>query len=436
MCPIWNPEIETTTQDRMQELQLQRLRSTVALAYDKVEPYRARLDDAGVSPDSVRSLDDITRIPFTVKTDLRDAYPFGLFAVPVDELVRIHSSSGTTGKPTVVGYNRADLDVWTELCARVGSLAGVVPSDRVQMAFLFGMFTGGWGMHYGLERIGATMIPAGAGNTDRQLMMMQDFGTTALVSTPSYALYLAEVGESQGIDFHALPLRVGLFGGEPTTASLKREIEERLGILATDNYGLSEVMGPGVSGECEYGNMHVAEDHFLWEVIDPETGAPLPEGEQGELVLTTLTKTALPILRYRTRDLTRVRHIDCPCGRTTAVMDKVRKRTDDMLIIRGVNVFPSQVEDACCTIDGIRAHYLIVVDRKGGMDDLEVRLEVDDNVFSDSMSDMEALRKRVAERIHSVVGLNARVVLVEPGSIERTQGKAKHVLDLRDRDGE
>lgn len=431
MCPIWNPEIETATRERMQDVQLERLQKTVALAYEKVRPYRERLDEAGVSPDSIRSLDDVRRIPFTVKTDLRDAYPFGLFAVDIDDLVRIHSSSGTTGKPTVVGYNREDLDTWTELCARIGSLAGIAPGDRVQMAFLFGMFTGGWGMHYGLERIGATMIPAGAGNTDRQLMMMQDFGTTAIVCTPSYALYLGEVGESRGIDFHSLPLRVGLFGGEPTTASLKREIEAKLGILATDNYGLSEVMGPGVSGECEFGNMHLAEDHFLWEVIDAETGEVLPEGEQGELVLTTLTKTALPILRYRTRDLTRVRRIDCPCGRTTAVMDKVRKRTDDMLIIRGVNVYPSQVEDACCTIDGIRAHYLIVVDRKAGMDDLEVRLEVDEQVFSDSMAEMEVLRKQVAERIHSIVGLNARVVLVEPGSIERTQGKAKHVLDLR-----
>lgn len=435
MCPIWNPEIETATRERMLDVQLERLKKTVALAYGKVGPYRQRLDEAGVSPDSIQSLEDVRRIPFTVKTDLRDAYPFGLFAVDVNDLVRIHSSSGTTGKPTVVGYNLEDLNTWTELCARIGSLAGVVAGDRVQMAFLFGMFTGGWGMHYGLERIGATMIPAGAGNTERQLMMMQDFGTTAIVCTPSYALYLAEVGESHGIDFHSLPLRVGLFGGEPTTASLKREIEAKLGILATDNYGLSEVMGPGVSGECEFGNMHISEDHFLWEIIDPETGEVLPEGEHGELVLTTLTKTALPILRYRTRDLTRIRHIECPCGRTTAVMDKVRKRTDDMLIIRGVNVYPSQVEDACCTIDGIRAHYLIVVDRKAGMDDLEVRLEVDENVFSDSMADMEVLRKQVAEQIHSIVGLNARVVLVEPGSIERTQGKAKHVLDLR-QDGE
>jgi phenylacetate-CoA ligase len=311
----------------------------------------------------------------------------------------------------------------------------VRPRDRVQMAFLYGMFTGGWGMHYGGERIGATVFPAGSGNTERHLLMLQDFGTTVLVCTPSYALYLAEVAEKQGVDITKLPLRLGLFGGEPSGEGMREEIERRLGILATDNYGLSEVMGPGVSGECEHQcGLHLNEDHFLFEVVDPDTGEPVGEGEEGELVITTLTKEAFPVLRYRTHDLTAIDRSPCVCGRTLARMRKVRSRTDDMLIIRGVNVFPSQIEDALLRIEGVEPHYLIVVNREGALDDLEIKIEVAEAIFSDVMSDLVAFTKRVAEQVYSVIGLHAKITLVEPGTIERTAGKAKRVLDNRPAD--
>jgi phenylacetate-CoA ligase len=429
---IWNPEYEQMDRGALAELQLRRLQSTVAWTYERVPYYREQMDARGVKPRDVRRLADVALLPFTDKTALRDTYPFGLFAVPMEQVVRVHSSSGTTGKPIVVGYTRGDLNTWSELTARVAALAGVVPSDFVQMAFLYGMFTGGWGMHYGMERLGATVIPAGSGNTERHLMMMQDFGTTALVSTPSYALYMAEVAEGMGIDVKALPLRVGLFGGEPSGEGMRDEIQKRLGIVATDNYGLSEVMGPGVSGECTCQcGLHMAEDHFVFEVVDPATGEPLPAGEEGELVITTLTKEAFPILRYRTRDLTCIDYEPCDCGRTSARMRKVRKRTDDMLIIRGVNVFPSQIEDVLMQVEGIEPHYLIVVDRQGAMDDLEVRIEVAEAIFPDTMAEMVAFQKRVADRLHSVLGLHAKIRLVEPGTIERTAGKSKHVIDNR-----
>ncbi|MCE5202982.1 MAG: phenylacetate--CoA ligase [Actinomycetia bacterium] len=430
--PIWDPEHETMDREKLANLQLDRLRYTVAWAYGRVPYYREQMDRRGVTPSDIRSLDDVRLLPMTDKSALRDTYPFGMFAVPVEEVVRVHSSSGTTGKPIVVGYTRRDLDTWTELTARVASEAGVAKADRVQVGFLYGMFTGGWGMHYGIERIGATVFPAGSGNTERHLMMMQDFGTTALVCTPSYALYLAEVAEKNGVDIPSLPLRVGLFGGEPSSDRMRDEIERRLGIIATDNYGLSEVMGPGVAGECECRRgLHMAEDHFLFEVLDPSTGEPVEEGEEGELVITTLTKEALPVLRYRTHDLTAIDTAPCECGRTLARMRRVRTRTDDMLIIRGVNVFPSQIEDALFQVEGIEPHYLIVVDRTGAMDDLEVRIEVAEEIFSDVMADMVAFTRRVAEKIHSVVGLRARVTLVEPGSIERTAGKTRYVIDKR-----
>jgi phenylacetate-CoA ligase len=393
------------------------------------------LDAAQVRPKDIRTLDDVRRLPFTDKTALRDTYPFGMFAVPMEQVVRVHSSSGTTGKPIVVGYTRGDLNTWTELTARIASAAGVTPRDRVQMAFLYGMFTGGWGMHYGVERIGATVFPAGSGNTERHLLMLQDFGTTVLVCTPSYALYLAEVAEKQGVDITKLPLRLGLFGGEPSGEGMREEIERRLGILATDNYGLSEVMGPGVSGECEHQcGLHLNEDHFLFEVVDPDTGEPVGEGEEGELVITTLTKEAFPVLRYRTHDLTAIDRSPCVCGRTLARMRKVRSRTDDMLIIRGVNVFPSQIEDALLRIEGVEPHYLIVVNREGALDDLEIKIEVAEAIFSDVMSDLVAFTKRVAEQVYSVIGLHAKITLVEPGTIERTAGKAKRVLDNRPAD--
>lgn len=430
--PIWNPEYETMQRQELADLQLRRLQSTVAWVYERVPHYREELDRRGVRPKDVRSLNDVRRLPMTDKTALRDTYPFGMFAVPLEQVVRVHSSSGTTGKPIVVGYTKGDLSTWTELTARIASAAGVTAADRVQMAFLYGMFTGGWGMHYGIERVGATVFPAGSGNTERHLMMMQDFGTTAVVCTPSYALYLAEVAEKAGIDMRALPLRVGLFGGEPSGEGMRDEIERRLGIRATDNYGLSEVMGPGVSGECEHQcGLHMAEDHFLFEVVDPVTDEPCAEGEEGELIITSLTKEAFPVLRYRTHDLTVVDTSPCECGRTSARMRKVRSRTDDMLIIRGVNVFPSQIEDVLLTVEGIAPHYLIIVDRVGAMDGLEIQIEVAEELFSDTMKDMVAFTRRVSEQVASVLGLQAKVTLVEPGTIERTAGKARRVVDRR-----
>jgi phenylacetate-CoA ligase len=432
---IFNPEYECMDREALRALQLRRLQTTVAWVYERVPYYRERLDGIGVRPRDVRSLDDVRRLPFTDKDALRDTYPFEMFAVDLEHVVRVHSSSGTTGKPIVVGYTRGDLATWTECTARVAAAAGITEKDRVQMAFLYGMFTGGWGMHYGIERIGATVIPAGSGNTERHIMMMQDFGTTALVGTPSYALYLAEVGEKMGVEMSALPLRVGLFGGEPSGEGMRAEIERRLGIRATDNYGLSEVMGPGVSGECECQcGLHLQEDHFICEIVDPESGDPVPDGEEGELVITTITKEAFPVLRYRTHDLTAIDRVPCACGRTLARMRKVRHRTDDMLIIRGVNVFPSQVEDVLLKIEGVEPHYLIVVERVSGMDSLEIKIEVAEEIFSDVMADMVAFTSRVSDRLQSVLGLSAKVTLVEPGTIERSVGKARRVLDRRSMD--
>jgi len=429
---IWNPEYETMDRAALEELQLRRLKSTVAWAYERVAYYRELLDGRGLAPGDIRTLDDLSRLPFTDKTALRDTYPFGMFAVPIEQVVRLHSSSGTTGKPIVVGYTRADLDTWTECTARIAAAAGVTAKDRVQMAFLYGMFTGGWGMHYGIERIGATVIPAGAGNTERHLMMMRDLGTTAIVGTPSYALYLAEVGERGGVDFSQLPLRLGLFGGEPCGERMRAEIERRLRVVATDNYGLTEIIGPGVSGECECRcGLHINEDHFLAEVVDPTTGRTLGEGEEGELVLTSLTKEAFPVLRYRTHDLTALDRGPCQCGRTSARMRKVRHRTDDMLIVRGVNVYPSQVEDVLLKIEGLAPHYQIVVDREHGMDRMEVRIEVAEEIFSDVMADMVAFTGNVSDRLNEVLGLGVKVTLVEPGTVERTAGKARHVIDNR-----
>jgi phenylacetate-CoA ligase len=429
---IFNPEYECMDREALRALQLRRLQTTVAWVHERVPYYRDLLDQAGIRPRDVRSLDDVRRLPFTDKGALRDTYPFGMFAVDLEHVVRVHSSSGTTGKPIVVGYTRGDLATWTECTARVAAAAGITPKDRVQMAFLYGMFTGGWGMHYGVERIGATVIPAGSGNTERHIMMIQDFGTTALVGTPSYALYLAEMGEKMGVDFSTTKLRVGLFGGEPCGEGMRSEIERRLGLRATDNYGLSEVMGPGVSGECECQcGLHLQEDQFICEIVDPVTGETLPAGEEGELVITTISKEAFPVLRYRTHDLTVLDESPCACGRTLARMRKVRHRTDDMLIIRGVNVFPSQVEDVLLKIEGVEPHYLIVVDRVSGMDSLEIKIEVAEEIFSDVMGDMMAFTSRVSDRLQSVLGLGAKVTLVEPGTIERSVGKARRVLDRR-----
>ena len=431
--PIYDRAIECSSRERIQAIQLEKLIAQVEWTYQRVEWYRSKMDEMGVKPSDIRTLEDIRKLPFTDKAALRDTFPYGLFAVPLDEVVELHASSGTTGKPIVVGYNDHDMEVWSDCIARLSQMAGVVPSDRVQMAFGYGMFTGGFGLHYGLQKLGCMMIPAGSGNTERQIQMIQDYGTTVLVATPTYALHICEVGERMGYDWSTSTLRVGLFGGEPCPPGLKQEIETRMHIVCTDNYGLTEVMGPGVSGECLANRdmQHIAEDHFLWEVVDPETGKPVPEGEMGELVLTPLDKQAIPVLRYRTHDLTRVVTEKCACGRTHARMQKVRSRSDDMLIIRGTNVFPSQVEDVLTGIEGVTPHYRIIVEEVDGLDRMTVQTEIKPEAFSDSFEEMDRFRAFVAEKLKSVLLVGVRVQLIEPGGIERTTGKAKHVEDRR-----
>lgn len=431
--PIYDRAIECSSRERIRAIQLEKLIAQVEWTYERVPWYRQKMDETGVSPQDIRTLEDVRKLPFTDKTVLRDTFPYGLFAVPLDQVVELHASSGTTGKPIVVGYNKHDMGVWSDCIARLSQMAGVVPSDRVQMAFGYGMFTGGFGLHYGLQKLGCMMIPAGSGNTERHIQMIQDYGTTVLIATPTYALHICEVGERMGFDWESSTLRVGLFGGEPCPPGLKAEIESRMHIVCTDNYGLTEVMGPGVSGECLASRdmQHIAEDHFLWEVVDPETGEPVPDGEMGELVLTPLDKQAIPVLRYRTHDLTRVVTEPCACGRTHARMQKVRSRSDDMLIIRGTNVFPSQVEDVLTSIEGITPHYRIIVEEVDGLDRMTVQTEIKPETFSDSFEEMDRFRASVAEKLKSVLLVGVRVQLVEPGGIERTTGKAKHVEDRR-----
>ncbi len=429
----WDREYETMSRDNLAELQLQRLQATVERVYHKVPFYRQAFEKQGITPRDIRSLDDLRHLPFTVKTDLRDNYPFGLFAVPMEEVVRLHASSGTTGKPTVVGYTQNDINTWANLMARALVMAGGTKGDVVQNAYGYGLFTGGMGIHYGAELLGATVVPVSGGNTARQLMLMQDFGTTILTCTPSYALYLAEEGRNQGIDFAKLPLKAGVFGAEPWSERMRRQLEEKLHITALDIYGLSEVMGPGVAMECPVKEgMHIFEDHFIAEIIDPETGEPVPFGEQGELVITSLTKEAFPIIRYRTRDITVLNPEPCPCGRTHVRMCRVTGRTDDMLIIRGVNVFPSQVESVLLEFGETEPHYLLVVDRKGTMDDLEIWVELSNQMFSDKVRYLEDLEYRLRSRINSVLGISARIKLVEPRTIPRSEGKAKRVVDRRE----
>lgn len=429
---IWDVQNECMDREQLYSLQLKRLKETVCRVYEKVPYYRSLFDEKGIRPGDIEKLEDVSKLPFTTKTALRDNYPYGLFAMPLNKIVRLHASSGTTGKPTVVGYSQRDLDTWSDLVARVVTQAGVTADDVVQITFGYGLFTGAFGLHYGLERVGATIVPASVGNTERQIMLMQDFGTTALVGTPSYCLHLAEVAAGMGIDPASLNIRVGLYGSEAWTESMRHELEKSWGAKATDNFGLSEIMGPGVAGECtaEPG-MHINEDHFLAEVIDPETGEPLDYGEEGELVLTTLTKEALPIIRYRTRDITVLNPEKCACGRTTARMRKVMGRTDDMLIISGVNVFPSQIETVLMDIDGTTPHYKIIVDKKGYLDYLEVQVEVTDEMFTGAFRDLEALENRIKERMRSVLQINAKVRLLEPRSLERSTGKVKRVFDYR-----
>lgn len=413
-------------------LQLERLKELVERVYGKVPYYRRRFDDAGVKPEEIQSLSDIERLPFTTKDDLRINYPFGLFAAPLNRVVRIHASSGTTGKPTVVGYTKKDLRTWAELIARIVTLAGVKRGDVAQVCFSYGLFTGGFGLHYGLERAGITVVPAAAGNTERHIRLMQDFGTTVLVGTPSYALYMAEVARGMGVEPRTLGIRKGLFGAEPWTEGMRAEIENAWGLEAYDNYGLSEVIGPGVAGECRFKKgLHISEDHFLVEVIDPETGVPVPPGKMGELVFTTLTKEAFPVIRYRTRDLSRLMLEPCACGRTTVRMEKVTGRTDDMLIIRGVNVFPSQIEEVLMGIPGLAPHYQIIVYKKGYLDEIEIHVELSQEGFSDRYRDLAFLEEEVRGRLQATLSLGPRVKLLEFGSLERTTGKAQRVVDRR-----
>jgi len=428
---IWS-EYEKLNRKQYEELQLERLKRTVERVYENVPFYRKKFDEIGVKPHHIKTLKDIRLFPFTTKDDLRENYPYGLFTVPLSKIVRIHASSGTTGKPTVVGYTKHDMEVWTEVVARIVTAAGVREHDIAQIAFGYGLFTGAFGLHQGLERVGATVIPISSGNTEKQLMVMQDFGATVLVCTPSYALYMDEVANELGIDKSKIKLRLGLFGAEASTVEMRREIEKKWGLFATENYGLSEIIGPGVSGECEYREgLHINEDHFYPEIINPDTGEVLEEGETGELVLTTITKEGMPLIRYRTRDITSLIYEPCKCGRTNVRMTSVKGRTDDMLIIRGVNVFPSQIESVLMGIEGIGPHYQIIVDRKGYLDELEVHVELVDGKLLESYAVLERLENKIKNRIYTILGLNIKVRLVEPKTLERTTGKAKRVIDLR-----
>jgi phenylacetate-CoA ligase len=429
---IWAKE-ETFSRDEIKRIQVEKLREVVKRVYENVPFYRKKLLQAGIKPENIQSIEDVRLLPLTTKDDLRDNYPYGLFAVPMDEIVRVHASSGTTGKPTVVGYTAQDIESWTELVARIVTCAGVTKSDVVQIAFGYGMFTGAFGLHYGVERVGATVVPASSGNTEKQLLFMRDFGTTVLVSTPSYALYLAEVAQKMGI-MKDLKVRLGLFGGEGCSEEVRKELEKQWGMVATDNYGLSELIGPGVSGECHLKDgLHINEDHFLVEVLDPKTLEPVKEGENGELVVTTLTKEGLPLLRYRTRDIASVTYEKCACGRTTARMSKVSGRTDDMLIIRGVNVFPSQVESVLLDTEGVTPHYQLVVTRRGALDNLEVKIEVTEE-FSKSADRKrwKSLKEDIERKLSVILSLKAHVTLAAPSTLERFQGKARRVVDLRE----
>jgi phenylacetate-CoA ligase len=429
---IWDEKHECMPREQLRELQLTRLKRVVRRVYKNVPYFRAKLDALGISPNHIKSLDDLQKIPFITKHELRETYPFGLFATPLKDVVRIHSSSGTTGKPVVAGYTRADLNLWAELMARTLTAGGVTADDIVQNAYGYGLFTGGLGIHYGAEKVGATVIPISGGNTKKQLMIMEDFGSTVLACTPSYSLQIAEVAQEMGIDSHRLKLRVGIFGAEPWSDTMRMEIEERLHLFALDIYGLTEVIGPGVASECKHRcGLHIFEDHFLPEVINPETGEALPEGWTGELVLTCLTKQAFPVIRFRTRDIVSLNYEQCECGRTFARMNRVTGRTDDMLIIRGVNVFPSQIESVLVGIEEAQPHYQLVVRKDGPMDTLEVQVEVDQNLFSDEIKRLQQVERKIEHEIQSMLGIHAKVTLVQPKTIERSMGKAKRVIDLR-----
>ncbi len=419
---FFDREAETMPRDALEKLQLRRLRAMLKDARAHVALHRNRLQAAGVRPEDLRTLDDLRALPFTLKSDLRDNYPYGLFARPRAALARLHASSGTTGKPTLVGYTSRDIATWADLMARSLACAGVRPGDVVHNAYGYGLFTGGLGAHYGAERLGATVVPMSGGATERQVMLMRDFGARVLCATPSYALNIAEVADREGVDLRGGPLQIGIFGAEPWSEGMRRELEQRLGLKAVDIYGLSEIMGPGVAVECEaQDGLHGWEDHFLFEVIDPETGQPLPEGKIGELVITTLTKQALPMIRYRTRDITRLARARCACGRTHARIERITGRNDDMLIIRGVNVYPSQIEAVLVGLPGIAPHYQLVVERRGSLDELTIEVEADD----------PGAPERVRHHVKSMIGVTATVKVMKPGEVPRSQGKAVRVRDLR-----
>jgi len=430
---FYNEEFETLPRQALEALQLKRLKQTLERVYANVPFYKGALDKAGIRPDDVKGLDDLKKLPFTYKQDMRDSYPYGLFAVPMEDIVRIHASSGTTGKPTVVGYTRKDIDTWSELMARSFVASGVHKGDIIHNAYGYGLFTGGLGAHYGAERLGASVIPMSGGNTKKQIMIMQDFGSTVLTCTPSYSLFMAEAAREEGINFQELSLRVGIFGAEPWSEAMRIEIEEKLNLCAIDIYGLSEIMGPGVAIECceEKRGLHIWEDHFIPEIINPDTGEVLPEGEPGELVITTITKEGIPLLRYRTRDITSINYEPCSCGRTHARIARMSGRSDDMLIIRGVNVFPSQIESILMGIEGVEPHYLLIVDRKDNLDTLEVQVEVDESLFSDEVKILQALSSLIEKQIKEMLGVTCKVRLVEPRTIARSEGKAKRVIDNR-----
>jgi phenylacetate-CoA ligase len=429
---IWNESIECASRSTMKNIQTARLKATVQRIYHNIPYYRKKMQEAGLTPDHIKSVDDLHLLPFTTKTDLRDSYPFGSFTAPMSEIVRVHASSGTTGRPTVVGYTRNDIAMWSENVTRALCMAGVHQNDMVQVAYGYGLFTGGLGLHYGTENLGATVIPISGGNTQKQIQLMQDFGSTVLCCTPSYALYISEVLKEMNITPEDLKLRVGIFGAEPWSESMRTEIEDKLHIKAIDIYGLSEIVGPGVSCECEHQcGMHVNEDHFIPEIIDPETLQPLPPGEVGELVFSTITKEGIPLLRYRTRDLTRLIYDQCACGRTLVRMEKCKGRSDDMLIIRGVNVFPSQIESILLNMSETAPHYLLIVEREGNLDTLKVQVEVNEQFFSDEVKALQNLSKKIKSNIESTLGISVTVQLVEPKSIERSVGKAKRVIDKR-----
>lgn len=429
---IWNEKIECISKEELRALQSERLIELVKRVYNNVPFYRQKMDEMGINPSHILSIDDITKLPFTYKTDLRDNYPFGLFAAPMKEIVRVHASSGTTGKPTTVGYTAKDIDNWREVLSRCLTMAGISSDDVMQVSYGYGLFTGGLGVHYGAENVGCTVVPISGGNTRRQLQLMSDFGSTVLACTPSYALHLGDALAEYGYSLADMKLKTGIFGAEPWTENMRLELEKKWGIKAYDIYGLSEIMGPGVANDCEYhAGLHVHEDHFFPEIVDPKTKLPLPEGTEGELVFTTLTKEGIPLLRYNTRDLSTLNREVCKCGRTSVRMKKITGRSDDMLIIRGVNLFPSQIEHVLLELCETSAHYMLYVDRENNLDTLELQVEMDESKMAETIRDLQMLSRKIQQALNSAIGLSVKVTLVEPKTIARSEGKAVRVIDRR-----